>query len=118
MKKDSKIRLLFLIPLLLILVQLFCSWHLDIYVPFSIPLVGIWGILLLLYVVLDPKKTRSPDYSRILSFVGLMISFCSLGVYFSYYLGVSFNDDILFLIFLIAGVYGIFLTWYKNGVWG
>ncbi|MBZ3935401.1 hypothetical protein [Methanimicrococcus blatticola] len=92
--------------------------YLDMRLPLSLFLIGGWGGLLLLYAILAPKMSRTSDYSKIISVVGILIAFCSLILYVSYFLGVWENKWFSSIVSFIVLGYALFLSWYKNGWWG
>ena len=115
MKQETKLRIFFGIISLCILIHFFYYKEWDASVSmFSI---GIWAPLIMACAILPPKKVRTPDYSKIVNFVGIFVSLCSFVIYFSWFLGIWSNIILEFFILLIIGIYFIFLLWYKNG-WG
>ncbi len=119
MKKDTKARTFYLIILLLMIAHFsYYLFYLDLPLPNMLLWIGAWPILLLSYATSEPKKIRNPPYERILSLAAIPIAFCSLGLYFSYFLNILDYDPSSFFFFLISFAivgYSIFLGWYKNG---
>jgi len=119
MKKETKIRIFFGIVVLCIIVHYFYyRWQSAILMPFNLIFIGLWASLLMLHAILPPKKVRTPDYSKALNAIGILVSLCSFAIYFSWFLGIWSNADFAFFIFFIIVCYSCILSWYKNGWWG
>ena len=119
MKKETKLRIFALIVMLCIAAHYFYyGLQSDIFIPFGLFFLGLWAPSFMLYAILPPKKTRTPDYSKAISVIGILVSLCSFAIYFSWFSGIWSNTYFTFFIFFIIACYFIFLSWYKNGWWG
>ena len=118
MKKESKLRIICLVAALLIIAH-FCYYAFFRQIPLLpiLIMVGGWSPNMVLYALLESKKVRDPDYSKILNFMGILIAVCSLGIYFSYFLGVWQSNWIAYSAMFIVLGYAILLTWYKGRFW-
>jgi len=119
MKQETKIRIFFGIVMLCILVHfLYYSWQIGLFLPSGLFFIGGWAPLTMLYAVLPPKKMRTPNYSKALSFAGILISLCSFVIYFSWFMGIWSSSNLAFILSMFVLIYSVFLSWYKNGWWG
>jgi hypothetical protein len=119
MKKETKIRIVFFVAMLCIIVHYFYYGRQGaISIPSEVIFLGLWSPLLMLYSILPSKKVRMPDYSKAFSVIGILISLCSFAGYLSCFLGIWSAADFTFFFFIIVACYFIFLSWYKNGWWG
>jgi len=119
MKKETKISIFFLIVMLCIIAHYFYYGRRSaISMPFDLVFIGQWASLIMLYSILPSKKVRTPDYSKALSTIGILVSLCSFAIYFSWFLRIWSNTDFTLFIFFIIAFYFVFLSWYKNGWWG
>ena len=118
MKRETKLGVFFCIVVLCLIAHfLYYGQQADLplYRLLNLFLIGLWASIVMLYSILPPKKKRIPDYSKVFSFIGILVSLCSFVFYFSWFLGIWSNIDLAVFLLLIPNVYFLILLWYKNG---
>jgi hypothetical protein len=121
-KKKWKRSLFFIFITLCVIAHfLYLIWHLDWELSLYLLVVNVCAIGLLHESIRPPKKVRTSNYSKSLSFVGILISTGLFLLYCFILLGmfseISQNDNLQHGVSIIVVAYIIFLSWYKQGWW-
>lgn len=119
-KQETKLRVFgFILSLFVIAHFLYLIWHLGWGLSLYLLVVILCSIILFFESIRPAKKVRTSNYSKSLSFVGILISICMFLLYGFILLGmfseISQNDNFQFGVSSIVVAYSIFLMWYKQG---